>query len=150
MDSYKKDFEERNMKLKEFQYLFENTFIYMKKQEDLFPKTPYNLSASHILILTYLNRLGNCTVSDITSYLGISSGGGTVLTSTLLKHNLINRYRSKKDRRVVLLSLTSEGEEIVEQIINKRSTTFVEMLKNLDETEIDQILNVFRKLSNNF
>src|SRR5699024_6072434 len=147
MDSYKKDFEERNMKLKEFQYLFENTFIYMKKQEDLFPTTPYNLSASHILILTYLNRLGNCTVSDITSYLGISSGGGTVLTSTLLKHNLINRYRSKKDRRVVLLSLTSEGEE---KIINKRTTTFVEMLKNLDKTELDQILYIFSKLSNKF
>ncbi|ATH58897.1 MULTISPECIES: MarR family winged helix-turn-helix transcriptional regulator [Staphylococcus] len=150
MDSYKKDFEERNRKLKEFQDLFENIFIYMKKQEDLFPKTPYNLSASHILILTYLNKVGNCTVSDITNYLGISSGGGTVLTNNLLKHNLINHYRSNKDKRVVLLSLTSQGEEIVEQIIKQRSTTFVGMLENLDETEIEQILDVFRKLNHNF
>lgn len=52
MDSFKNNFEEQNMKLKEFQGLFENIFIYMKKQEDFFPKTPYNLSDSHILILT--------------------------------------------------------------------------------------------------
>ena len=149
MDSYKKDFKESNVKLNEFQDLFENIFIYMKKQEDFFPKTPYNLSDSHILILTYLNRVENCTVSDITKYLGITSGGGTVLTSNLLKHNLINRFRSEKDRRVVLLSLTNEGKEIVNQIINKRSETFIELLKNLEEAEIDQILNIFRKLSDN-
>lgn len=149
MSTYEENFEEHNIKLKEFQGLFENIFIYMKKHEDFFPKTAYNLSGSHILILTYLNKVGNCTVSDITNHLGITSGGGTVLTNNLLKHNLIDCYRSKRDRRVVLLSLTSEGEEIVKQIINERSTNFVKMFKNLDDAEIDQILNIFRKLSDN-
>lgn len=149
MSTYKDNFEEHNIKLKEFQYLFENIFIYMKKHEDFFPKTQYNLSGSHILILTYLNKVGNCTVSDITNYLGITSGGGTILTNNLLKHNLIDCYKSKKDRRVVLLSLTNEGEEIVKQIISKRSTNFIKMFKDLDDAEIDQILHIFRKLSDN-
>ena len=88
-----------------------------------------------------------CTASEITKYLGITSGGGTVLTDTLLKHDLINRYRSSEDRRVVKLSLTAEGEKIVNQIIENRAAVFVELLQDLEETEIDQMLNVFHKLN---
>ncbi|UPO90342.1 MarR family transcriptional regulator [Niallia sp. Man26] len=139
--------EQRFKKLKEFQELFENIFSKTKTQHNFFPKTEYNLSDGHILILTYLYRIKTCTASDITKYLGITSGGGTVLTDTLLKHDLINRQRSASDRRVVELTLTPEGKKIVDRIIESRATAFVELLQDLEETEIDQMLNVFRKLN---
>jgi MarR family 2-MHQ and catechol resistance regulon transcriptional repressor len=137
---------QRYIKLKEFQDLFENIFSKTKTQHNFFPKTKYNLSDGHILILTYLYRVKTCTASDVTKYLGITSGGGTVLTDTLLRHNLINRLRLEEDRRVVQLSLTTEGKEIVDQIIENRATAFVKLLHDLEETEIDQMLSVFRKL----
>ncbi|MED4692004.1 MarR family winged helix-turn-helix transcriptional regulator [Peribacillus frigoritolerans] len=137
---------QRYIKLKEFQDLFENIFSKTKTQHNFFPKTKYNLSDGHILILTYLYRVKTCTASDVTKYLGITSGGGTVLTDTLLRHNLINRLRLEEDRRVVQLSLTNEGKEIVDQIIENRATAFVKLLHDLEETEIDQMLSVFRKL----
>ncbi len=150
MDLPKKEFAKLDTKLLEFQELFEKLFIKMKKQNDFFPKTKYNLGDGHILILTYLYRVKKCTVSDITKHLGITSGGGTVLTDTLLKHDLINRFRSIEDRRLVELTLTNEGKSIVDQIVKKRSTSFVELLQDLDETDIDQALNIFRKLNNKF
>ncbi|WP_175618708.1 MarR family winged helix-turn-helix transcriptional regulator [Oceanobacillus kimchii] len=139
--------DQRYIKLKEFQDLFEDIFSKTKTQHNFFPKTKYNLSDGHILILTYLYRVKTCTASDITKYLGITSGGGTVLTDTLLRHNLINRLRLEEDRRVVQLSLTTEGKEIVDQIIENRATAFVKLLHDLEETEIDQMLSVFRKLN---
>ncbi|MCY9007374.1 MarR family winged helix-turn-helix transcriptional regulator [Peribacillus frigoritolerans] len=139
--------DQRYIKLKEFQDLFENIFSKTKTQHNFFPKTKYNLSDGHILILTYLYRVKTCTASDITKYLGITSGGGTVLTDTLLRHNLINRLRLEEDRRVVQLSLSGEGKEIVDQIIENRATAFVKLLHDLEETEIDQMLSVFRKLN---
>ena len=141
------ELDQRYIKLKEFQGLFENIFSKTKTQHNFFPKTKYNLSDGHILILTYLYRVKTCTASDITKYLGITSGGGTVLTDTLLRHNLINRFRLEEDRRVVQLSLTTEGKEIVDQIIENRARAFVELLHDLEETEIDQMLSVFRKLN---
>lgn len=141
------DLDQRYIKLKEFQDLFENIFSKTKTQHNFFPKTKYNLSDGHILILTYLYRVKTCTASDITKYLGITSGGGTVLTDTLLRHNLINRLRLEEDRRVVQLSLSGEGKEIVDQIIENRATAFVKLLHDLEETEIDQMLSVFRKLN---
>jgi len=142
------ELDQRYIKLKEFQDLFENIFSKTKTQHNFFPKTKYNLSDGHILILTYLYRVKTCTASDVTKYLGITSGGGTVLTDTLLRHNLINRLRLEEDRRVVQLSLSTEGKEIVDQIIQNRATAFVKLLHDLEETEIDQILSVFRKLNN--
>ncbi|MGF6950843.1 DNA-binding MarR family transcriptional regulator [Neobacillus sp. B4I6] len=141
------ELDQRYIKLKEFQDLFENIFSKTKTQYNFFPKTKYNLSDGHILILTYLYRVKTCKASDITKYLGITSGGGTVLTDTLLRHNLINRLRLKEDRRVAQISLTTEGKEIVDQIIKNRATAFVELLHDLEETEIDQMLSVFRKLN---
>ncbi|WP_458120645.1 MarR family winged helix-turn-helix transcriptional regulator [Paenibacillus sp. Z6-24] len=141
------ELDQRYNKLKEFQDLFENIFSKTKTQYNFFPKTKYNLSDGHILVLTYLYRVKKCTASDITKYLGITSGGGTVLTDTLLKHNLINRLRLEEDRRVVQLSLTTEGKEIVDQIIENRAKTFVELFHDLEETEIDQMLSVFRKIN---
>jgi MarR family transcriptional regulator, organic hydroperoxide resistance regulator len=143
-----RELEQRYIKLKEFQDLFEKIFSKTKTQHNFFPKTKYNLSDGHILILTYLSRVKTCTASDISKYLGITSGGGTVLTDTLLRHNLINRFRLEEDRRVVQLSLTTEGKEIVNQIIENRARAFVELLHDLEETEIDQMLSVFRKLNN--
>lgn len=139
--------DQRYIKLEEFQELFENVFSKTKNQHNFFPKTDYNLSDGHVLILTYLYRVKTCTASDIVKYLGITSGGGTVLTATLLSKNLINRLRSEEDKRVVQLSLTPEGSKIVDQIIKSRATAFVDLLHDLDETEIDQMLSVFRKLN---
>ncbi|MBE0344370.1 hypothetical protein E4V51_32370 [Paenibacillus sp. 28ISP30-2] len=95
----------------------------------------------------YLFQVEICKASDITKYLGITSGGGTVLNETLLKHNLINRFRSETDKRIVQFSLTSEGLKVVEDIIQHRAASFVELFQDLEEPEIDQMLSVFRKLS---
>lgn len=137
----------RYRKLEEFQELFENVFSKTKTQHDFFPKTDYQLSDGHILILTYLYRIKTCTASDVARYLGVTSGGGTVLTNTLLGKNLIVRNRSEEDRRVIQLSLTAEGKAVVDEIIKSRATAFVELLHDLEEQEIDQMVNVFRKLN---
>lgn len=138
--------EDRKKKLEEFQEIFETVFRKLKRQNELFPKTKYKLADGHILILMYLSRKTVCTVSDITSYLGITSGGGTVLTDALLKHNLITRTRSETDRRVVQLSLTKEGESIVEQIIKQRAEKFTQLFNGIEEDDIQKIISIFYKL----
>lgn len=138
--------EDRKKKLEEFQEIFETVFRKLKRQNEFFPKTKYKLADSHILILVYLSKKKMCTVSDITSYLGITSGGGTVLTDTLLKHNLITRTRSEADRRVVQLSLTKEGESIVEQIIKQKAKMFTQLFDDIEEDDIEKIISIFSKL----
>ncbi|WP_285767075.1 MarR family transcriptional regulator [Peribacillus sp. SI8-4] len=138
--------EDRKRKLEEFQEIFETVFRKLKRQNEFFPKTKYKLADGHIFCLVYLSKKKTCTVSDITANLGITSGGGTVLTNTLLKHNLITRTRSEADRRVVLLSLTKEGENIVEQIIKQKAKMFTELFDDIEEDDIEKVINIFSKL----
>jgi MarR family transcriptional regulator, organic hydroperoxide resistance regulator len=138
--------QDKKNKLEEFQEVFETVFRKLKKQNEFFPKTKYKLSDGHILVLMYLSKKETSTVSDITSYLGITSGGGTVLTDALLKHNLITRTRSETDRRVIQLSLTKEGKNIVEQIIKQRTKMFVQLFDGIEQEDIQKIINIFYKL----
>ncbi|MBD2868834.1 MarR family winged helix-turn-helix transcriptional regulator [Paenibacillus arenilitoris] len=132
--------------IEEFQDIFESVFRKLKKGNEFFPKTDYKLAAGHMFILLHLYKKGSCTASDISSYLGITSAGVTGLTDTLEKNNLINRNRSENDRRVVHLSLTNKGEKLVEQVMSARVNLFVQVFKDFEEKEIEQITNVFKKL----
>ncbi|AMQ07836.1 MULTISPECIES: MarR family winged helix-turn-helix transcriptional regulator [Sporosarcina] len=137
----------RTDKLEQFQNVFQDVFGKMKAKQNFYPKTEYKLSNGHITILIHLHHVEKCRASDITNYLGITSGGCTVLTETLLKHNLIQKKRSPKDKRIVELTLTVEGEKIVDQIIKSRVMSFTQLLVDLEENELDQMISVFQKLN---
>lgn len=136
-----------NYKLAEFQDVFESVFLKLKKKDNSFPQTEYKLASGHILILVHVFNKTTCTASDIASFLGITSGGVTGLTDTLLKNNLINRTRLESDRRVVQISLTNEGKEIVEQIAEEKAKMFTQLFQNMDEKEIEEIVRIFKKLN---
>ncbi|MFJ5772486.1 MarR family winged helix-turn-helix transcriptional regulator [Psychrobacillus sp. NPDC093180] len=140
----------RILKLEEFQELFQNVFSKMKSQQQFFPKTSYKLSSGHIMILTHLYHVNKCRASDITKYLGITSGGCTVLTDNLLEHQLIKKSKSAKDKRITELTLTLEGEKIVNEIIKDRVNNFVQLLSDISDEELDQMIQVFQKLQRKF
>ncbi|WP_373228723.1 MarR family winged helix-turn-helix transcriptional regulator [Cohnella sp.] len=147
MDSHNKDAFYKQKQLAEFQEVFGIVFRKLKKQNEFFPETEYKLASGHMLILLHIFKKGTCIASDISSFLGITSGGVTGLTDTLIKNNLIKRTRLENDRRVVQLSLTEDGQKIVEQIIEKRAEKFIQLFNDLDENEIEQILHIFQKLN---
>ena len=139
--------EDKKKTLEDFQEIFETVFRKLKKSDEIFPTTGYKLADGHVLILMYLYKKKICTVSDVTSYLGITSGGGTVLTDSLIKKNLIIRTKSENDRRVVNLSLSKEGEEIIEQIIKQRSNTLISVFKDIEEKDIQKMIDIFYKVN---
>lgn len=136
-----------NNKLAEFQDVFGSVFLKLKKKNEFLPQTEYKLASGHVLILLHVFNKTTCTASDIASFLGITSGGVTGLTDTLLKNNLINRTRLESDRRVVQITLTNEGEKIVEQITEERAKMFTQLFQNMDEKEIEEIVRIFKKLN---
>ena len=136
-----------NNRLAEFQDVFWSVFQKLKKKNEFYPQTEYKLASGHTLILLHVFNKNTCTASDIASFLGITSGGVTGLTDTLLKNNLINRTRLQSDRRVVQISLTNEGEKIVEQITEERAKMFTQLFQNMDEKEIEEIVRIFKKLN---
>ena len=66
--------------------------------------------------LLRIRELGPCTVAELARWANTDAGAMTRLLDRLEKKGLCQRERSQSDRRVVLVSLTPEGEAAVANV----------------------------------
>ncbi|MFC0605783.1 MarR family winged helix-turn-helix transcriptional regulator [Winogradskyella pulchriflava] len=71
------------------------------------------------------------------------SPNATRLMDKLCAKKLIERLPSENDRRVVEITITSAGNELLESIPNNLNN---ELLKNLNEEEAEQLSNLLDKM----
>lgn len=110
--------------------------------------TNYPLSPPQYWLLRLLKDNGTCTPTDVAQTMGVTSGAVTSLADRLYKQDLINRERSKKDRRVVELSLTTKGEEVIVNINRERLSQLIEVCSRLSEEDISNTIYVYSKVKN--
>ncbi|MGI9174412.1 MAG: MarR family winged helix-turn-helix transcriptional regulator [Rhodothermales bacterium] len=70
-------------------------------------------SKQEVLTLGMLGVRGACRMGEIAEHLGVVQSAVTPLVDRLEAHGLVRRERSHEDRRVWLVELTAQGEEIV-------------------------------------
>lgn len=106
------------------------------------------LSYPQILTLYALLEKGTSTMSDLSRWLKISQGVATRTVDRLVEKGVVERGNDDRDRRVVLVSLTGEGEAYAERIMSEhlekldriladipdeKKANFLEMLQEIDE-----------------
>ncbi|EGT0000335.1 MarR family transcriptional regulator [Clostridium perfringens] len=102
----------------------------------------YNLTYTQYLTMLVLWENENITVKGIGEKLHLDSGTLTPLIKKLEKMNLVTKYRSKEDDRVVIVELTDEGRNLKDDMIDVPRKAFcslgiekeqiLELKKNLD------------------
>ncbi|AIY06946.1 transcriptional regulator, MarR family [Planococcus sp. PAMC 21323] len=106
-----------------------------------------DLGVSHILVLAHLKAHGDSFPSDIAKEVGLTPPTITHLSEKLVSKKLAVRSTSDSDRRMIILSITDKGAEMVK----RANEEGVELRKKLFETltaeERDQLLKIFRKLN---
>ncbi|MDC3417476.1 MarR family winged helix-turn-helix transcriptional regulator [Aquibacillus salsiterrae] len=103
--------------------------------------------ASHelsLLKLLYEKRIH--TVSSLAAELGVTSSHITSVTERMVKKKFIVRERSLVDRRVVQLSLTDKGIELVADLDQRRHEFIAKKFKNLSDEELSQLQHIFQKI----
>lgn len=99
------------------------------KLDDLYP--------SHVQILLLLAKNKQLTMSEISKEIHVINSNLTPLVDKLIKLGYLKRQPSKKDRRVVHISLTASGKKQVE----KHRLYAIEYLKQQFESLDDAQLN---------
>lgn len=102
----------------------------------------YNLTYTQYLTMLVLWENEKITVKGIGKKLHLDSGTLTPLIKKLEKMNLVTKYRSKEDDRVVIVQLTDEGRKLKDEMIDVPRKAFcslgiekeqiLELKKNLD------------------
>jgi MarR family 2-MHQ and catechol resistance regulon transcriptional repressor len=77
----------------------------------------HGLTTEQFSVLASIKSRGPLKVSGLATLLERSPNTMTMLADRMVKAGLVKRTRDKKDRRVVFISLTDKGREVVEPAI---------------------------------
>ncbi len=100
------------------------------------------LSYPQMLMMYVLLETGPATMTQISNWLKVSHGVATRTVDRLLEKGIVERERDTHDRRVVLVSLSTDGREYAEKLI----TYHLEKLNQVFETVSPDDLGAFFNL----
>ncbi len=109
----------------------------------------HNLSHLSILqmqALFFLNQHENTMMSDIANYFHIELPSATSLMNKLYDQKLVKRHEDPKDRRLVRITLTDKGKNLLQQAMNDRRKTMENILSYLSEKEKERLLSILKTL----
>jgi DNA-binding MarR family transcriptional regulator len=123
--------------------------IFRRVQRDLNELFKGNDITSHEFI--FLKRLSleePIKISDLSKDMNVTASYATAVSERLLKHGYLNRNRSTVDRRIVELTSTPTGSELVERL-ERRKAAYLQILfshLSLDDMEmLDHLLEKMQK-----
>jgi len=99
-----------------------------------------------VATLRYLEEAGPLTVGQIRDYLYLSDSSTSEMIARLAEKGYVQRRRSTADNRVVIVSLTEAGAEVIAGKPLTGMPLLRERLKGLPAEHLAQIRNALREL----
>ncbi len=91
-------------------------------------------------------RNGKLSVKEIAGNLGVTSSAATQMINGLVKSEIVERVVDEKDRRVVIVQFSEKGRKQFENFKSGHLEKVNEMLKVLNNQELDQLLQLTMKI----
>lgn len=110
---------------------------------------PFNLTYTQYITMLVLWENEKITFKELGQKLFLDSGTLTPVIKKLEAMQLVNKYRSKADDRVVIVELTDEGKTLKEKVLEVPIQVGCHMNLTPDEAVIlkkmlDRLLNTFK------
>lgn len=104
------------------------------------------LAKQDLLTLMFLDRLGECTMSQIAEQMNFPLSTTTGIVDRLVKKGYAQRMRSESDRRLILILISAEGKVLVEDLKAQFNKIIAKLSQLLNEEEQGVLLKIFSKL----
>jgi DNA-binding MarR family transcriptional regulator len=98
-----------------------------------------NLTSSHFQILLTLHENGSSSISEIAKKLLISNPNMTSLIDRLISKKMVERVQDSKDRRIIKILITEEGEKYLNSQLKFISNTLITRLSLLSDEVINTL-----------
>ena len=105
------------------------------------------ISITEFSVLEVLYLKGKQTIQQIGNSILISSGSMTYVIDKLEQKGLLNRNACPDDRRVIHVTLTDEGMDMMDKIIPKHQELIDYMFGSLNNDEAETIVKLLKKVS---
>ena len=118
-----------------------------RRQEDVFSR--FGLSRGEVGALSALRISGppyRLTPTRLSRGLMLSSAGVTSRIDRLERRGFVRRLADPDDRRGVIIELTDEGREVVDEAVAAIAISDRQLLDRLDPQDVEQLEGLLRKL----
>src|SRR6476646_2270363 len=118
-----------------------------RRQDEVFGR--FGLSRGEVGALSALRSAGppyRLSPTRLAKGLMLSSAGITSRIDRLERRGLVRRLDDPDDRRGVIIELTDEGREIVDEAVAALAISDRQLLDRLDPQEVDQLEGLLRKV----
>jgi DNA-binding MarR family transcriptional regulator len=118
-----------------------------RRQEEVFGR--FGLSRGEVGALSALRISGTpyrLSPTRLAKGLMLSSAGITSRIDRLERRRLVRRLDDPDDRRGVLIELTDEGREVVDEAVAALAISDRQLLERLDPQEVEQLEGLLRKV----
>ena len=107
------------------------------------------ITLPQFLGLSFLRRHPDSPVKDFAATLGLQPSSASGLIDRMVRNGLIRREHSTTDRRVILLSLKTKGERMVDEIMEQKRNSIGQLFASLSAEERTTYLGLMQKVVNN-
>lgn len=124
-------------------------FVYQKIYPEMSESLhDHGITPTQLFVLSLLKTQGRCNISQLADHLGVKPSAVTFMMDRLEQNKLIMREHDQKDRRVVNIRLTKQGENMLETILESRKAIITKYLSYLTEDELSFMAETAEKLAN--
>lgn len=105
-----------------------------------------NLNITEFSVLETLYHKGRQTIHQIGKSILISSGSMTYVIDKLEKKELLKRTDCPNDRRAIFITLTPDGEALMEEIMPQYHEFINKMFGSLSHEEAEMLVTLLQKI----
>jgi MarR family transcriptional regulator for hemolysin len=105
------------------------------------------VTRSELIALIMLKQRGEATMSQLASDMGLQKSTLTNIRQRLTKHGLIQHYRDANDQRIIRISLTEDGEEFADRVLETMNRMLQKIKEALTSDELDQLIVLLLKVA---
>jgi len=106
----------------------------------------YDLNFTEFSVLEVLHKKGILSVQSICDVVLIANSSMTYVLDKLEKRGLIKRYKDKVDKRIILVQLTTKGQQFTDQIVPKHYDYMLNLFQVLDINENESLQTLLKKV----
>jgi MarR family 2-MHQ and catechol resistance regulon transcriptional repressor len=106
----------------------------------------HTLTISQFGVLEALHHLGPLSQRQLADKILRSSGNLTMVIDNLERDGLVGRERDQKDRRVMTVSLSARGQELIDMLMPRHVQNVLSVFAALTPEELTQLAALSKKL----
>lgn len=106
----------------------------------------YGVNPTEFMVLELLYNRGAQAIQIIGNKVLLASSSITYVIDQLEKKEFVKRKQNKKDRRVTLVSLTTVGQELMDEIFPQHSSVIQKLFEDLTDDELLQLADSLKEI----